>query len=189
MTESSQAKSATDISQDEKNPFRFPLAASKPDRYDGGDLRGANEKTFPILAGQDAAVYLVHLQVGGIREPHWHPKAWETNYVISGRAKWVVLDSHPDGRYHPHRFEVGEGDLVFIPRGYFHYFENASECEPLTVLINFNTSTPEANDDIGIVASVSSLPNDVLETVFKVPAGTFDNIPKNIKPVVITRRK
>jgi oxalate decarboxylase len=56
------------------------------------------------------------------------------------------------------------------------------------VLVVFNNSTPEPNDDIGIVASFAALPNDVLEAVFKVPAGTFNQIPKNFTPVVITAR-
>jgi oxalate decarboxylase len=189
MTESAQAKPATDISPDGYNPYLFALSASEPDTYDGGDVRGAHEQNFPILKGQKSAVYLVHLEVGGIREPHWHPSAWEATYIISGRAKWLILGTHPGGHYHPKRFEAGTGDLVFIPDGYFHYFENASDCEPLIVLIHFNNSTREANDDLGIVASLSSIPNDVLEPLFKVPAGTFDNIPKNIKPVVITKHQ
>ncbi|CAF4308198.1 unnamed protein product, partial [Adineta steineri] len=26
---------------------------------------------------------ILTLKVGGIRQPHWHPFAWELNYVIS----------------------------------------------------------------------------------------------------------
>jgi oxalate decarboxylase len=183
------ATPAHDASADDThNPFVFHLSAETPTVYDGGNLRGANEDTFPIVTGQKAAIYLVTLEVGGIREPHWHPRAWEANYIISGAATWSVLGTHPDGRYHNKQFDVGKGDLVFIPQGYFHYFANASDAEPLTVFIVFNSSTPEPNDDIGIVASFAALPNDVLETVFKVPAGTFNQIPKNFTPVVITTR-
>jgi oxalate decarboxylase len=72
-------------------PHLFKLTASDPMVYHGGTLQGANEDTFPVLRGQNGAAYFVHLDVGGIREPHWHPTAWELNFVISGRAKWVTI--------------------------------------------------------------------------------------------------
>lgn len=170
------------------SPHLFHLKASKPGSYDGGTLRGANEETFPILKGQNGAVYFVTLEVGGVREPHWHPSAWELNYIISGSAKWTILGTHPDGSYHNDAFEAGPGDLVFAPEGFFHYFENSSRTEELTVLIMFNSSTPEPNDDLGIVASFNSVPRDVLAASFGVPVSAFDAIPKEIKPVVITKR-
>ncbi|GAA1978690.1 cupin domain-containing protein [Amycolatopsis minnesotensis] len=167
----------------------FPLSKTAPTTFDGGTLRGANEDTFPVLAGQNGSVYLVHLDVGGIREPHWHPNAWELNYIISGTAKWTILGTHADGSYHNDVFESGKGELVFAPTGFFHYFENASTTESLDVLVIFNTSTAEPNDDIGIVGTLNSLPRDVLGAVFGVPASAFGAIPQKIEPVVITKRK
>lgn len=167
----------------------FSLSKTAPSTFDGGTLRGANEDTFPVLAGQNGSVYLVHLDVGGIREPHWHPSAWELNYIIDGTAKWTILGTHADGSYHNDIFEAGKGDLVFAPTGFFHYFENASTTEGLDVLVIFNTSTAEPNDDIGIVGTLNSLPRDVLGAVFGVPASAFGAIPQKIEPVVITKRK
>jgi oxalate decarboxylase len=167
----------------------FKLTASDPIVYHGGTLQGANEDTFPVLRGQNGAVYFVHLDVGGVREPHWHPTAWEMNFVISGRAKWTVMGTHPDGSYRSDAFEARQGDLVFVPQGFFHYFENADTVDPLQVLIVFNTSAAEVNDDIGIVAAFNSLPRDVLAAVFDVPASTFAHIPDKVKPVVITKRQ
>ncbi|WP_240437523.1 cupin domain-containing protein [Sciscionella marina] len=100
------------------NPFLFRLTRSAPDDYHGGSLRGAHEKNFPVLTGQQASVYFVHLDVGGMREPHWHPSAWELNFIISGTADWVVLGTHADGSYHNERFRAGQGDLVFAPQGF-----------------------------------------------------------------------
>lgn len=167
----------------------FSLSKTAPSTFDGGTLRGANEDTFPVLAGQNGSVYLVHLDVGGIREPHWHPSAWELNYIIDGTAKWTILGTHADGSYHNDVFEAGKGDLVFAPTGFFHYFENASTTQGLDVLVIFNTSTAEPNDDIGIVGTLNSLPRDVLGAVFGVPASAFGAIPQKIEPVVITKRK
>ncbi|MGW4399242.1 cupin domain-containing protein [Amycolatopsis nivea] len=172
------------------NPtYVFPLAKSAPAVYDGGTLRGAHEKNFPVLAGQQGSVYLVHLDPGGMREPHWHPSAWELNYIISGKADWSILGTHEDGSYHNAVFSAEAGELVFAPQGFFHYFANSSNTEGLDVLVMFNTSTGEPNDDIGIVGTLNSLPREILAASFGVPVSAFAAVPKDLKPVVITRRR
>ncbi|MFD5090678.1 cupin domain-containing protein [Amycolatopsis thailandensis] len=170
-------------------PYVFPLAKSAPVVHDGGTLRGAHEKNFPVLAGQQGSVYLVHLDPGGVREPHWHPSAWELSYIISGKADWSILGTHEDGSYHNQVFSASTGELVFAPQGFFHYFANASTTEGLDVLVMFNTSTGEPNDDIGIVGTLNSLPREILAASFGVPVSAFAAIPKDLKPVVITRRR
>ncbi|MFE3177346.1 cupin domain-containing protein [Amycolatopsis sp. NPDC059090] len=172
-----------------KQPYLFPLAKSAPAVHDGGTLRGAHEKNFPVLAGQQGSVYLVHLDPGGVREPHWHPSAWELNYIISGKADWSILGTHEDGSYHNEVFSAKAGELVFAPQGFFHYFANSSTAEGLDVLVMFNTSTGEPNDDIGIVGTLNSLPREILAASFGVPVSAFAAIPKDLKPVVITRRR
>lgn len=129
------------------------------------------------------------MEVGGIREPHWHPTAWELNYVVSGSAKWTILGTHPDGSYRNDVFEAEQGDLVFAPQGFFHYFENARTDMPLDVLIIFNTSAREGSDDIGIKAALNAIPRDVLATTLGIPASALDTIPTDITPVVITKRR
>lgn len=172
-----------------RSPYLFQLTRSKPNAFDGGSLRGAHEGNFPVLAGQDGSVYFVHLDVGGIREPHWHPTAWELTFVVSGRAKWTVLGTHSDGTYHNEVFEAEQGDLVFVPQGFFHYFENADPSEPMRGLVVFNTSSEEPNDDIGVVGTLNALPRDVLAACFGVAESAFDQVPREVRPVVITRHK
>ncbi|WP_228836053.1 cupin domain-containing protein [Nocardia brasiliensis] len=170
------------------SPHVFHFDDQQPLTFDGGTLRGANEQNFPVLAGQEGSVYFIHLEPGGIREPHWHPTAWELNYVVSGTVRWTILGTHPDGTYRQDTFEANANDLVFAPQGYFHYFENPSTTEPLDVLVIFNTSAQEPNDDLGIVGSLNSIPREVLAACFKVPVSAFDQIPTDVTPVVITRR-
>jgi oxalate decarboxylase len=172
-----------------KSTHLFHLTAAEPDRYNGGTLQGAHEQNFPVLAGQNGAAYFVRLEPGGVREPHWHPTAWELNYHISGTAKWTILGTHPDGGYHNDVFEAHAGDLVFAPQGFFHYFENARTDAPLELLIVFNTSTPETGDDIGILAALNSIPREVTAAVLGIPATTLAGIPTDIKPVVVTKRQ
>jgi oxalate decarboxylase len=64
----------------------FHLGDSPVNRYDGGFFQQADEENFPILRGQAASIVKLTLVPGGIREPHWHPSAWELNIVTSGVA-------------------------------------------------------------------------------------------------------
>ncbi|RCV57626.1 cupin domain-containing protein [Marinitenerispora sediminis] len=165
-------------------PHNFPLSRSEARSFDGGRLQGAHGANWPILVDQQAAVYLITLGPGGIREPHWHPSAWEVNYVISGTVRWTFVG--PDQTQAA--FEAGTGDVVFAPQGHFHYFENASDTEDLRVLVVFNSSAPEPGDDIGIVHSLSAMPRHVLASVFGTGPEAFDAIPKRLGRVVISRR-
>jgi oxalate decarboxylase len=95
--------------------------------FPGGSLQGANSENWPIMVGQKGAVYLARLAVGGIREPHWHPSAWEVNVILAGRSRWVFVG--PNGTQDV--FEAGKGDVIFAPQGHYHYFEKASATEEL----------------------------------------------------------
>lgn len=162
----------------------FHLAGAAPSRFDGGDLRGAVADNWSALKGQQGSVYLARLAPGGVREPHWHPSAWEMNFVVSGRVRWSLVGPGGTGD----AFEGKAGDLVFAPQGHFHYFENASDTDDLVVLIVFNTSAAEPDDDIGLVESLSAIPPDVLGAIFGVPADTFKAIPRNRDRVVIASK-
>jgi oxalate decarboxylase len=160
----------------------FHLSALPPTKYDGGTQQQAHEDNFPILEGQQASIQLITLQPGGIREPHWHPSAWEINLVTKGVATWVLVD----GNGNHESFDAHVDDIVFAPQGSFHYFENRGT-EDLDVLIIQNTSAAEDKDNIGIGESVSKLPPQVLSAVFGVPAATFNSLKKFDNAVTILR--
>jgi oxalate decarboxylase len=164
-----------------QHPHLFHLSATAPSRFDGGTLQGAITENWNILSGQQASVYLARLEPRGIREPHWHPSAWELNYVIAGRAKWSILGF--EGQHAI--FEANVGDLVFAPQGHFHYFENPSDTEALQVLIVFNTSYSEPKDDVGLLAAMSVIPPEVLSALFGVSKDTFTNMRRKIEPITI----
>ena len=162
----------------------FHLGAQPPTTLDGGSFQQADEDNFPILKGQEASILALTLQPGGIREPHWHPSAWELNLVTSGVATWVVID----GNGNHEAFDQHVGDVVFAPQGSFHYFENRGP-DDLKIMILQNTSTPEDKDNIGIGQSLSALPPRVLSAVFGVPETTFKPFKKFDKPIVILRSR
>ncbi|WP_422743456.1 cupin domain-containing protein [Mycobacterium sp. WMMD1722] len=160
----------------------FRLGAQPPTTLDGGSFQQADEDNFPILKGQEASILMLTLQPGGIREPHWHPSAWEINLVTSGVATWVVID----GNGNQEAFDQHVGDVVFAPQGSFHYFENGGPAE-LSIVIIQNTSAAEGKDNIGIGQSLSSLPPRVLSAVFGVPAETFTPFKKIDRAIVILK--
>jgi oxalate decarboxylase len=160
----------------------FELSAQPAASYDGGSQQQAHEQNFPILAGQEASIQLITLQPGGIREPHWHPSAWEINIVTKGVASWVLID----GNGNHESFEAAVDDLVFAPQGSLHYFENLGK-DDLEVLIIQNSSAAEDKDNIGIAESLSQLPPQALSAVFGVPAETFDKFKKFDNAITILR--
>ena len=160
----------------------FHFGAETPSTHDGGAFVQASGDNFPILKGQEASVVMLTLQPGGIREPHWHPSAWELNIVTQGVAAWVMID----GNGNHESFDQRVGDVVFAPQGSFHYFENRGT-EDMKIVIIQNTSAPEDKDNIGIGESLSRLPPRVLSAVFGVPPETFASFRKIESSIVILR--
>ena len=130
----------------------FNLEAIKPQAVcNGGSRAMANENNFSLLKGM--ALYLLRLDSGGIREPHWHPNASELSYCLSGRALMTIFSP---GAGHD-TFTVDTGELVFVPKGYLHHIENIHHGETKFV-IAFNHESPE---DIGISGSTGSMTDNV----------------------------
>ncbi|MGG7380546.1 cupin domain-containing protein, partial [Escherichia coli] len=75
---------------------------------------------------------------------HWHPDAWEFDYCIKGKARMSVVGPNNEWKL----FDVKPGQAVFVPMGFFHYFENIGD-DDLHFLVSFNNSKAESDDDIG----------------------------------------
>ena len=161
----------------------FHLGAQPLSSFDGGSFQQADEENFPILKGQEASIVSLTLQPGGIREPHWHPSAWEINIVTKGVASWALVD----GNGNHESFDQKVGDVVFAPQGSFHYFENRGPGDMKIVIVQ-NTSAPEAKDNIGIGESISRLPPRVLSAIFGVPEKTFNSFKKIDEAIVVLRK-
>jgi oxalate decarboxylase len=161
----------------------FRLGASPVSKLDGGSFQQADEDSFPILKGQAASILVLNLQPRSIREPHWHPSAWEINMVTKGVATWTLVD----GNGNRESFDQHVGDVVFAPQGSFHYFENRGTDDMRMVIVQ-NTSAAEPKDNIGIGESISRLPPRVLSALFGVPAETFTSFKKIDNTIVVLRK-
>ena len=149
--------------------FVFDLGKCPPQVVaKGGTIQEANQSTFQALSGNDLSIYLLTLEPGAVRIPHWHPDAAELDYVLSGKAR--VGLGFPDGEWE--RFDLAAGQIAILPQGWFHYIENVGE-ETLRMLVIFNNSAP---NDIGISQGFQAIPKEVLGLTFGVPADRFEGL-------------
>jgi oxalate decarboxylase len=156
--------------QDTPNTHKFNLGGINPQlQTSGGSGALGSVGFFPILKG--LACYLIRLKPSGIIEPHVHPNAAELNYVLNGKARFTVLS--PGGEVQSS--EVGQGQVIFVPTGYFHYIENPDSLNGGEVASFFGNENPEF---IGIAAGLGSYSNDVLSSVFNVDPKFFATLPR-----------
>ncbi|MGB0025326.1 MAG: cupin domain-containing protein [Nitrososphaeraceae archaeon] len=170
ITSKSNPYNTTTTYQKIPNYHKFNLKAFPPTvQSGGGTVSLGNANNFGILSG--LACYLLTLKPKGIREPHWHPNAAELDYVISGRARMTIFSPGDN----VDTFEVGPGEIVFIPSAYFHYIENVNASEDMQFAVFFNHERPE---DIGISGALGAYSNDVLGSVFGLEPKILDALPK-----------
>src|SRR5262245_47840832 len=81
-----------------QSPFKFDLVGAKPSISEHGNtIREANQKTFPVLAGNGVAFFMIDMKPGALRVPHWHPNAWELDYCLAGEAEFWIVGPDNDG--------------------------------------------------------------------------------------------
>ena len=159
------------------NSHKFNLGGITPQiQTPGGTAALATATYFPVLAG--LALFLIGLKPSGIVEPHTHPNAAELNYVINGKVRFTVLG--PSGEVETS--EIGQGQVFFVPAGYFHYLENPDNVNDSNVASFFGNENPEF---LGLVGGLSAYSNEVLGSVFTKDPKFFSNLPRLEKNVFI----
>jgi len=96
-----------------------------------------------LISSQEAPNFALRrfsMQKGGGMPPHTNTVEHE-QYVLRGRARIGIGED---------TYEVGSGDVVFIPEGVVHYYENTGE-EPF----EFLCVIPNKDDQITIVNAAS----------------------------------
>jgi oxalate decarboxylase len=142
--------------------YTFPLTRTEPTvTTDGGTVVEVTEENFPVLTGNKAAVFLLTLEPGALREPHWHPNAWEFDICIEGTGKLGVVT--PEGEQ---KISVLErGDVGFIPRAWAHFIQNPGD-KPMRFAVFFNDSQP---DDVGLSTMFAGMPTKTFTETFGMP--------------------
>jgi oxalate decarboxylase/phosphoglucose isomerase-like protein (cupin superfamily) len=86
---------------------------------------------LPAMIG--GAFVDLFLTKGHIREPHWHPNAWELDVVVSGEVITSILN--PDTKQLQH-YRAKPGQVVFIPMAWWHWITPVSEKVHLHLFFN-----------------------------------------------------
>ncbi|MFE5430692.1 cupin domain-containing protein [Peribacillus simplex] len=129
----------------------------------------------PAMAGGSFAD--LYLTKGYIREPHWHPNAWELDVVVSGEAQISLVD--PDTKKF-HSYIVKPGQVVFIPMAWWHWIIPRSE--KLHIHLFFNNDqreTAEGSD------TLRRTPPEVFQNAYGVDAEKIADVLAPIKESVI----
>ncbi len=161
------------------NSHKFDVEAqSAPVAFDYGSARLARDQFWPAL--KDISMYSLRITSTGMREPHWHPETAEMGYVHRGHARMTVLD--PDGS--TDTYQLGPGDVYFIPRAYPHHIEVLGPDE-IHFLIFFDQPTP---GDVGYRASASAFSRDVLASTLGVRIADLPELPATwADPLIVSR--
>ena len=149
---------------DESNKFDFAKIEPNVVRP-GGTVKECTGENFPVLVDNAAASFLLVLEPGAVREPHWHPNAWELDVPLSGRGRLGV--ANPEDTFSVQ--ELVPGQIGFIPQGYAHYIENVGTEEMRWVVV-FNNTQP---DDIGLSTTFAGMPTHTFTDTFGLPKGAL----------------
>ncbi|MER5175441.1 MAG: cupin domain-containing protein [Candidatus Nitrosocosmicus sp.] len=161
------------------NSHKFDVQGIAPQiQTAGGTVAKANASSFPILSGSRMSFFSLIMNPGAIREPHWHPNASELGYILDGTARLIVLS--PYGIVDT--FEVGPGEIYFIPAAFFHYIENLDSNKRTHFALFFGSDLP---GDIGIYGMLSAYSNDVSGASFNLDPAYFNNLPRLTEDVLV----
>ncbi len=150
---------------------KYSLGAQQGQLWAGGRFQLVSQKQFPISTTMTGAIQTLN-PGGGLREMHWHPNADEWQYYISGHARMTVFGSGGRSRLE----EFGPGDVGYVPQGYGHYIENASETGEMRNACCVELRRLSGDFTISVDGFQSAR---LLGTNFKVPAKMFDSLPQS----------
>lgn len=106
------------VPNDTPQPFTFAFSKVVPEKKMGGTVKVVDSRSFSV-ANKIAAAE-VEIEVGGIRELHWHPTQPEWTFFISGEARISLFASQANAA----TYDFYPGDVAYIPPSFGHYIEN-----------------------------------------------------------------
>jgi uncharacterized RmlC-like cupin family protein len=97
------------------------------------DMERAIAVSAPLVGSVNLYSAMVTTAPGAKTRIHHHGPCETSIYIVSGRARYTFGPTGlEDG------FDAAAGDFVYIPAGEIHVEENASDTEPLVVVLSRN---------------------------------------------------
>ncbi|MGA8164322.1 MAG: cupin domain-containing protein [Waddliaceae bacterium] len=159
-----------------KSPHVFPLLSTKPqDVKNGGTRTCITRDQFPVLEGM--AMYRVVLHEKGIREPHWHPNAYELGYCLQGDALVTIFGNESKRS----TFGISRGEMFTVPSGFLHHIENIGK-GPCTFILVFSDEKPK---DFGLSASIGCMTDAVLGNTWGLKSKQFTPMKRSANTALI----
>ncbi|KAH0835871.1 RmlC-like cupin domain-containing protein [Lanmaoa asiatica] len=98
--------------------YTFPSSKLSATQAPGGSYKIVDTQLFP--ASTTICSVEVTVEVGGLRELHWHPTEPEWTFFLNGTARITAYASSTNAQ----TFDFQAGDIAYIPPSYGHYIEN-----------------------------------------------------------------
>ncbi|CAN4117256.1 unnamed protein product [Withania somnifera] len=128
---------------------------------------------FPGLNTLGMSFVHAELNIGGINPPHFHPRATEIAYIVSGKVYSGFVDSN--NRVFSKVIEQGE--VMIFPKGLVHFMMNVGKNRAM-IFGCFNSQNP-GNVKIPATIFGSGINDELLEKAFGL----------SLKQIVVIRRK
>jgi len=105
----------------------------------GGNITIANIGDFPYLIGKGMSLTYGRIAPCGLSTPHYHPRATEFLYMLTGQELQVGFLQENGARLVVNTVYPGQGTI--FPKGSFHYLSNP-QCGPVTYVAGLNAEDP-----------------------------------------------
>ena len=112
---------------------RIPPSAWQRGTGQNADLERAIAVSSPTVGSVNLYTSVVTTAPGARTRVHHHGDCETSIYIVSGMARYTW---GPTGL--EHAFDAAAGDVVYIPAAEIHVEENASDEEPLVVVLSRN---------------------------------------------------
>ncbi|KAJ1305763.1 hypothetical protein OPQ81_010493 [Rhizoctonia solani] len=157
--------------------WMLPSAVPKGSAEEEGVESPQGVSTLPYtFAASKANSTKVTVDVGGMRELHWHPTQPEWSYFIEGEARITVFAAQGNAR----TFNYQAGDIGYVPPSFGHYVENIGN-STLKFLEIFNSDIYE---DISLNQWLALTPPEMVKAHLQLSDDTISKLQK-VKPVVV----
>ncbi|CUA74828.1 oxalate decarboxylase [Rhizoctonia solani] len=155
-------------------PYTFAASKANSTKVPGGTVKVVDSRTFKV--SKTIAFAEVTVEVGGMRELHWHPTQPEWSYFIEGEARITVFAAESNAR----TFNYQAGDIGYVPPSFGHYVENIGNTT-LKFLEIFNSDKYE---DISLNQWLALTPPEMVKAHLQLSDDTISKLQK-VKPVVV----
>ncbi|KAG2363492.1 putative oxalate decarboxylase/oxidase [Suillus spraguei] len=162
------------VPNDTPMPYTFAMSQVNATQAPGGSYKVVDQSSFAVSTTICAAE--VTVEVGGMRELHWHPTESEWTYFVSGQARITVYASSATAT----TMDFQAGDIAYIPAPYGHYVENTGNTTLLFLEI-FNSGVFQ---DISLTQWLALTPHELVKAHLDVSDETIDSFSRVKQEVV-----